>query len=110
MLRLPKISGSCIFVVEILLVHHKYWSRIITSVNCIGGYMANSLAIMTDASHMLSDFASFLISLFALWVARRPATQKMSFGYYRAEVMGALCSVLIIWVLTGRYMISLVLL
>ncbi|XP_063690353.1 proton-coupled zinc antiporter SLC30A2-like [Bolinopsis microptera] len=66
-----------------------------------GGLLANSLAIMTDASHMLSDFASFLISLFALWVARRPATQKMSFGYYRAEVMGAVCSVLIIWVLTG---------
>ena len=63
--------------------------------------MANSLAIMTDASHMLSDFASFCISLFALWVAQRPATQKMSFGYYRAEVMGAICSVLIIWVLTG---------
>lgn len=67
----------------------------------VGGYLANSLAIMTDASHMLSDFASFLISLFALWVARRPATQKMSFGWYRAEIMGAVCSVLIIWVLTG---------
>lgn len=67
----------------------------------VGGYLANSLAIMTDASHMLSDFASFLISLFALWVARRPATQKMSFGYHRAEVMGAICSVLMIWVLTG---------
>ncbi|KAL5262669.1 hypothetical protein ACHWQZ_G008164 [Mnemiopsis leidyi] len=66
-----------------------------------GGFLANSLAIMTDASHMLSDFASFLISLFALWVARRPATQKMSFGYHRAEVMGAICSVLVIWVLTG---------
>ena len=58
---------------------------------------------MTDASHMLSDFASFLISLFALWVARRPATQKMSFGYHRAEVMGAVCSVLVIWVLTGEF-------
>ena len=49
-----------------------------------GGKLANSLAIMTDAAHMLSDFASFLISLFALWMANRPATQKMSFGYYRA--------------------------
>ena len=50
----------------------------------VGGKLANSLAIMTDAAHMLSDFASFLISLFALWMANRPATQKMSFGYYRA--------------------------
>jgi len=49
-----------------------------------GGKLANSLAIMTDAVHLLSDFASFLISLFALWMAKWPATQKMSFGYYRA--------------------------
>ena len=51
---------------------------------CIGGYLANSLAIMTDAAHMLSDFASFLISLFALWMASRPASKRMSFGWHRA--------------------------
>ncbi|XP_014665093.1 PREDICTED: zinc transporter 2-like [Priapulus caudatus] len=50
----------------------------------VGGYFANSLAIMTDAAHMLSDFASFLISLFAIWFAQRPPTKKMSFGYHRA--------------------------
>ena len=49
-----------------------------------GGFFAGSLAIQTDAAHLLSDFASFCISLFALWVARRPATISMSFGYYRA--------------------------
>ncbi|XP_063694585.1 proton-coupled zinc antiporter SLC30A2-like isoform X2 [Bolinopsis microptera] len=67
----------------------------------VGGYIANSLAIMTDAAHMLSDFSSFCISLFALWVAKKPATRNMSLGWYRAEVMGAVSSVLIIWVLTG---------
>ncbi|XP_054750133.2 proton-coupled zinc antiporter SLC30A2-like [Lytechinus pictus] len=56
---------------------------------------------MTDAAHLLSDFASFLISIFALWVAKRPATTRMSFGYYRAEVLGAVISVLIIWIVTG---------
>nr|XP_054750133.1 proton-coupled zinc antiporter SLC30A2-like [Lytechinus pictus] len=66
-----------------------------------GGSLANSLAIMTDAAHLLSDFASFLISIFALWVAKRPATTRMSFGYYRAEVLGAVISVLIIWIVTG---------
>uniref|UniRef100_A0A914VLJ9 Cation efflux protein transmembrane domain-containing protein n=1 Tax=Plectus sambesii TaxID=2011161 RepID=A0A914VLJ9_9BILA len=39
-----------------------------------GGYIANSLAIMTDAGHMLSDLLSFVISLCAIYVARRPAT------------------------------------
>ena len=67
----------------------------------IGGILAGSLALMTDAAHMLSDFAGFLISLFAIWVAQRPATKTMSFGFYRAEVMGALASVLLIWILTG---------
>lgn len=67
----------------------------------IGGYLANSLAIITDAAHLLSDFASFLISLLAIWFATRPSTSKLSFGWQRAEVMGAILSVLIIWVLTG---------
>lgn len=67
----------------------------------IGGYLSSSLAIATDASHLLTDFASFMISLCAIWVASRPATQSMPFGWYRAEVLGALTSVLLIWVVTG---------
>lgn len=67
----------------------------------IGGYLSSSLAIMTDAAHLLSDLASFLISLFALWVGQKAPTKRMSFGYYRAEILGAVASVLIIWVLTG---------
>lgn len=42
-----------------------------------------------------------MISLFALWVGNRPATKTMMFGWYRAEVLGALTSVLMIWVVTG---------
>lgn len=42
-----------------------------------------------------------MISLFALWVGSRPATRSMPFGWYRAEVLGALTSVLMIWVVTG---------
>ncbi|XP_076247172.1 proton-coupled zinc antiporter SLC30A2 isoform X3 [Calliopsis andreniformis] len=66
-----------------------------------GGVLSNSLAIATDAAHLLTDFASFMISLFSIWVASRPATRKMPFGWYRAEVIGALTSVLLIWVVTG---------
>lgn len=67
----------------------------------VGGYLSNSLAIATDAAHLLTDFASFMISLFSLWVSARPATRRMPFGWYRAEVIGALTSVLLIWVVTG---------
>ncbi|XP_075029305.1 proton-coupled zinc antiporter SLC30A2 [Calonectris borealis] len=67
----------------------------------VGGYLAHSLAILTDAAHLLTDFASIMISLFALWVSSRPPTKTMNFGWHRAEILGALLSVLSIWVVTG---------
>ena len=67
----------------------------------VGGVLANSLAVATDAAHLLTDLASFLISLFSIWLASRPASKKYNFGWYRAEVVGALTSVLMIWVITG---------
>lgn len=41
-----------------------------------GGVLSNSLAVATDAAHLLTDFASFMISLFAIWIAGRPSTQR----------------------------------
>ncbi|XP_058712522.1 proton-coupled zinc antiporter SLC30A2 [Poecile atricapillus] len=67
----------------------------------VGGYLAHSLAILTDAAHLLTDFASIMISLFSLWVSSRPPTKTMNFGWHRAEILGALLSVLSIWVVTG---------
>ncbi|XP_053122663.1 proton-coupled zinc antiporter SLC30A2 [Hemicordylus capensis] len=67
----------------------------------VGGYFAHSLAIMTDAAHLLTDFASMMISLFSLWMSSRPPTKTMNFGWHRAEILGALLSVLSIWVVTG---------
>ena len=66
----------------------------------ICGYLAGSLAIMSDATHLLSDLAGFLISLFSLIVAMKPADRDFTFGYHRFEVLGALASILIIWGLT----------
>ena len=65
-----------------------------------GGYLAQSLAIMTDAAHMFSDFCGFFISIFSIWIARRPSTRTHSYGFHRAEIIGALASVIIIWALT----------
>ncbi|XP_064028843.1 proton-coupled zinc antiporter SLC30A2 isoform X2 [Pogoniulus pusillus] len=67
----------------------------------VGGYLAHSLAILTDAAHLLTDFASIMISLFALWVSSRPPTKTMNFGWHRAEILGALLSVASIWVVTS---------
>lgn len=70
-------------------------------VEAIGGYFANSLALLSDAAHMLTDVGAISLSLFALWVSRRPSTPTMSFGYHRAEILGALASGLAIWLLAG---------
>ncbi|XP_068792722.1 probable proton-coupled zinc antiporter SLC30A3 isoform X2 [Struthio camelus] len=50
----------------------------------IGGYLAHSLAIMTDAAHLLTDVGSMSMSLFSLWVSTRPPTKTMSFGWHRS--------------------------
>ncbi|KAK1171810.1 zinc transporter 2 [Acipenser oxyrinchus oxyrinchus] len=67
----------------------------------IGGYLAHSLAIMTDAAHLLTDFGSMMVSLFSLWVSSRPPTKTMNFGWQRSEILGALVSVLSIWIVTA---------
>ncbi|KAJ7990786.1 hypothetical protein DPEC_G00290530 [Dallia pectoralis] len=67
----------------------------------IGGYAAQSLAIMTDAAHLLTDFGSIMVSLFALWLSSRPPTKSMNFGWHRSEILGACLSVLSIWAVTG---------
>nr|AAY46198.1 heavy metal transporter [Noccaea caerulescens] len=71
------------------------------SVEIVGGIKANSLAIMTDAAHLLSDVAAFAISLFALWAAGWEATPRQTYGFFRIEILGALVSIQLIWLLTG---------
>lgn len=66
----------------------------------VGGIIANSLAIMTDAAHLFADLSGFFISIFSLWLAKKPSSKIMSFGYHRAEIIGALASVVLIWILT----------
>jgi cobalt-zinc-cadmium efflux system protein len=56
----------------------------------IGGLLTNSLALLADAGHMLSDAAALGLSLFAVWIARRPPTPQRTYGYYRAEILAAL--------------------
>ncbi|KAB7508097.1 Zinc transporter 2 [Armadillidium nasatum] len=67
----------------------------------VGGWLANSIAIMSDAAHLLSDLTSFIVSLISIYLSLRPASKRMNYGYQRAEVLGAVVSVLIIWLITG---------
>ncbi|KAF5477959.1 hypothetical protein F2P56_004562 [Juglans regia] len=74
---------------------------IFMSVEVAGGIKANSLAILTDAAHLLSDVAAFAISLFSLWASGWEANPRQSYGFFRIEILGALISIQMIWLLTG---------
>jgi len=66
----------------------------------IGGLIANSLAILSDAAHLFSDLSGFVISILAMIIGKRKANSSYTFGFYRSEVIGALISVITIWILT----------
>jgi cobalt-zinc-cadmium efflux system protein len=71
---------------------------IIMVAEILGGVFSNSLALLSDAGHMFTDALALGLSLFAMNLARRPATTTKTFGYHRAEIMAALAngSVLIV--------------
>ena len=56
----------------------------------VGALWTNSLALLADAAHMLTDVAGLGLALFAIWFAARPANPRKSFGYYRIEILAAL--------------------
>ncbi|HVA39738.1 MAG TPA: cation diffusion facilitator family transporter [Candidatus Binataceae bacterium] len=65
----------------------------------IGGYYANSLALISDAVHLLTDIAALLLALLTLWISTRPASGAKTYGYLRAEILGALANGLFLWLL-----------
>jgi hypothetical protein len=70
----------------------------------IGGWLTNSLALIADAGHMLTDVAALSLTLCAIWFGSRPATAKKTFGYYRLEILAAFVNgialvLLSIWVI-----------
>jgi len=73
-----------------------FLNLIIPIVQIIGGIIANSVALISDATHNFSDFTAILISYIAYRIGRKGASVKNTFGYKRAEVMAALLNVIIL--------------
>jgi len=67
----------------------------------IGGFLTNSLALLSDAGHMLSDIGALALSLFAFRIAKRPATVSSTYGYHRVEILAALFNGLTLWLIVG---------
>lgn len=78
---------------------------LLTLVEVVGGIAAGSLALVADALHNFNDCASLVIALVARRVARRRADELRTFGYRRAEVVGALINLTIL-IVVSLYLIG----
>ncbi|HEY3377379.1 MAG TPA: cation diffusion facilitator family transporter [Armatimonadota bacterium] len=72
----------------------------------IGGILTNSLALLSDAGHMLTDVAALGLALVALWFAQRPATPRKTYGYYRLEILAALLNGIVLFGLSAFIIIE----
>jgi cobalt-zinc-cadmium efflux system protein len=75
-------------------------TSIIMIVEVLGGWWANSLALLSDAGHMLTDVLALGMSLFAVTMACRPATTRKTYGYHRIEILAALTNGVILAVIS----------
>jgi len=70
-------------------------------VEAVVGFLTNSLVLIADAGHMLTDVAGVSLALGAIWFAQRPANARKTYGYYRAEILGALANALLLLAVAG---------
>jgi len=70
-------------------------------VEFVGGFLSGSLALISDAGHMLTDTGVLALALFAIWFSRRPATQEKTYGFYRVEILSALLNGSLLIVIAG---------
>lgn len=70
-------------------------------VEFIGGLVTNSLALLSDAGHMLSDSSSLLLSLVAFWFAAKPPSPIKTFGFYRFEILAAFFNGITLFLMAG---------
>lgn len=66
-------------------------------VEVVGGLLTNSLALLADAAHMLTDVGGLGLALFAIWITQRPASSAKTYGYYRVEILAALANALVLF-------------
>ena len=70
-------------------------------VEVIVGFMSNSLALLSDAAHMLTDVAGQALALFAIWMASKPRNSKKTYGYLRTEIFSALINAIVLIFISG---------
>jgi len=84
-------------------------TSVVMIVQIAGAVISGSLALLADAAHMFTDAAALVVALVASAVAARPANDRRTFGYQRAEVFGALVNAVILILLSAWVAIEAVL-
>ncbi|MNQ80101.1 Cadmium, cobalt and zinc/H(+)-K(+) antiporter [compost metagenome] len=67
----------------------------------VGGLWTNSLALLSDSGHMLSDAGALALSLLALWFAAKPTSSRLTFGFHRFEILAALFNAVTLFAIAG---------
>jgi cobalt-zinc-cadmium efflux system protein len=75
----------------------------------IGGWLANSLALLADAGHVLTDGAALGLALFVTWLARQPGKPEKTYGYLRWEIIAALFNAATLLVISAWIVVEAVL-
>jgi cobalt-zinc-cadmium efflux system protein len=75
-------------------------TAVFMGVEFVGGLIANSLALLADSAHMLTDVGALGLSLFVLWFSRRAVSQAKTYGYLRLEILAALLNGAVLIVLS----------
>ena len=65
----------------------------------VGGYISNSISVISDAFHLVTDLVGFVVTFVFIYFSRKRPNSVMSFGYHRMEIIGALGNLFIIWAL-----------
>ena len=76
-------------------------TAVILLLEFFGGLATNSLALLSDSGHMLSDVSSLVFSLLAMWLAAKPPTADKHYGYSRVEILAALLNGVTLFVIAG---------
>lgn len=70
---------------------------VVLIIEVIGGYLSNSLALLSDAGHMFTDVAGISLALLAIGMAARPADRNRTFGYLRLEILAAVVNAVLLF-------------
>ena len=77
------------------------WALLLTSLYLVaevaGGLVSGSLALLSDAAHMFTDTVALAISLAAIWIGKRPADRRRTFGYHRFEILAAVLNAVLLF-------------